>query len=155
MMDYTVDTYASHEDTFTYLSFAKKVAQTTYEYSQKGYVVYSDLDMYPEPHIYYAYWNKISPEITQQAMRKIYSEAEGFERPQQFGDAVFFEGGKIHTLACNTDYSKPTLFITNDPVSLPVHKIIKDNTLSYNIIYVYELDEIRANKTELLSFCNQ
>jgi len=153
-LNYVVDTYASHEISGTYLSYAKKSAQLSYEYIQKGYLVYADHDLYPEPHIYYAYWNRIDPKTTQASLGGFYTESTGFERPTQFGENLIFEAGNIKSLACNKEYITPTVFFTNDPIVLPAQHIIKDNTGSYDLIHVYELDAIRSDKKALLSFCN-
>jgi 4-amino-4-deoxy-L-arabinose transferase-like glycosyltransferase len=153
-INYLVDTYASHEISGTYLSYAKKAAQLAYEYVQRGYIVYSDHDLYPEPHIYYAYWNRIDPKITQESLGGLYTETAGFERPTQFGEKMHFEEGNIRSLVCNKKYNQPTVFITNDPITLPAQHLIQDNTGSYNIIHVYDLEVIRADKLYWLNYCS-
>lgn len=138
-ISYTVDTFATHEITSTYLSYAKKVALLEGEYIQKGYTVYADHDLYPEPHLYYAYFNHIDPRITQESFAKVYEEKAGFSRPKQFGDTLFFEKKDISSVDCELNKTNPTVFFTNDSVSnLTPVKIIKDNTHLYSFVYIYE-----------------
>ena len=153
-LTYSVDTYATHENTSTYLSYAKTIAKLSYEYAQDGYIVYADHDLYPEPHMYYAYWNKIDPKLAQESFSNVYQEAEGFSRPTKFGENVNFIAGDVKSLACNPNYNQKTVFITNRQFDFEPKHIVKENTNTYNFAYVYELDEIRANKVALLSFCN-
>ena len=152
--NYAIDSFATHEYEQAYLSFAKDSARLSHEYIQNGFTVYSDYDLYPEPHVYYAYWNKIHPTVTQESLQKLISETEGFERPSRFGDSLFFEDGKLKTLTCDKTYSQPTVFFTNDPIELPAQHLIRENTNSYTFIYVYEMEKLRADPKKLLSFCN-
>lgn len=151
---YAVDTYATNERTSTFLSYAKDIAKLSYEYAQNGYTVYADHDLYPEPHIYYAYWNKIDPKLAQESFANFYQEGSGFSRPTKFGDKVHFQEGDIKSLVCNLTYDQKTVFITNDPVDLTPQKRIQENTNTFTFAYIYELDALRANKVALLSFCN-
>jgi len=151
---YLIDTFATHEIDATYLSYAKKAAQLSNQYIEDGYTVYADYDLYPEPHIYYAYWNRIDPKITQQSLKDLVTESEGFERPTQFGESLLFKEGKARSLTCNKEYIKPTVFLTNDPYDIKPQMIITDNTGSYSEIFVYEMDALREVPQELLSFCN-
>ncbi len=57
-------------------------------------------------------------------------------------------------MICNSNYNKPTVFITNDPIKMPATKIIMDNTDMYKFAYVYDMNNLRNNKIALLSFCN-
>ncbi len=139
IVKYSVDTFATHEITATYLSYAKKVAVLEGEYVKKGYTVYADHDLYPEPHMYYAYFNKIDPRTTQESFAKVYEESAGFSRPKQFGENVFFDTGDISALDCEENKVHPTVFITNDAISnLEPTTTIKDNTRLYSFVYVYE-----------------
>ncbi len=151
---YAVDTYATNEKTATYLSFAKRIAHISYDYAQNDYVVYADHDLYPEPHIYYAYWNQIDPKIAQESFSDFYLEGAGFSRPTKFGDKVHFEEGNIRALACDSTYQLKTVFITNDPIDFIPNAIVDDNTHTYKFAYIYDLDSIRLNKNAMLSFCN-
>jgi len=151
---YAVDTYATNEKTSTFLSYAKTIAKISYEYAQNGYIVYADHDLYPEPHIYYAYWNKIDPRLAQQSFADFYQEGSGFTRPTKFGDSVYFQEGDIRSLACDPSYNQKTVFITNDPVVFAPQQIVKENTNTFTFAYIYELDAIKTNKVTLLSFCN-
>ena len=140
VVKYASDTFAEHEITGTYLSYAKKVARLSHEYVQKGYRVYADHDLYPEPHMYYAYWNQIDPVVTQESFMKVYEESAGFSRPKQFGDALFFEGGNSATFDCTHPSAQPIVIFTNDAKENTVPtKIIKDTTELYSFVYVYEL----------------
>lgn len=147
MAQYASDTYAKHEITGTYLSFAKKIAILSHEYIQKGYLVYADHDLYPEPHMYYAYWNNIDPKITQESFAAVYEESEGFTRPKKFGENLYFEEGSLNNQECEESEKMQTVFITNDekPNRVPV-KIIKDNTDLYNLVYVYEMGMLCREK---------
>lgn len=136
---YSVDTFATHEITATYLSYAKRVAMLEGEYLKKGYTVFADHDLYPEPHMYYAYFNKIDPRITQESFAKIYEESAGFSRPKQFGESLFFEKGDFFALDCELNKIKPSVFFTNDALEkIEPITIIKDNTHLYSFVYVYE-----------------
>lgn len=154
-INYMIDSFATHEYEQTYLSFAKETAQLSHEYIQKGYTVFADYDLYPEPHMYYAYWNRIDPKVTQQSFSALNIEKEGFERPTQFGDYLFFADGKVKSLTCDKEYNKPTVFFTNDPIELANQHEIKENTKSYTFVYVYEMEELRSDPKKLLSFCNE
>lgn len=138
VLNYSVKTYASHEITATYLSYAKKVAILSHEYIEKGYTVYADHSLYPEPHIYYAYYNQIDPTIIQDSFAKVYEESEGFSRPKQLGEKMFFERGNIDTVSCEP--GNQVVFITRDelPGREPT-QIIKDNTELYSFAYVYDV----------------
>ena len=151
---YGVTTYATHEGTATFLSYAKKIAVLSHQYAQDGFVVYADHDLYPEPHMYYAYYNHIDPVLTQQSFANIYEESTGFTRPTQFGNRVFFEEGNSKSLTCDSEYTQPTVFITNDPQKFTPTKTIQDNTNTYDFAYVYTIEAMRSEKTKLLSFCN-
>lgn len=153
ILDYSAATYAAHEDTMTYLTFAKKVALISHEYVENGYVVYADHDLYPEPHVYYAYWNQINPEVTQQSFANVYQESAGFERPVQFGERMLFKEGNIRSLVCDPAYTQQTVFITNDPINFESQRVIQDNTNTYTLIHIYELDALRADPIKLLNFC--
>lgn len=143
MVKYAAYTFAGHEITATYLSYAKKVAKLSYEYVEKGYTVYADHDLYPEPHVYYAYFNQIPPQLTQEAFAQVYEESAGFSRPKQFGKHIFFESFNTGSVDCNKIESNPIVVITNDKnESLSPTKIIKDNTELYELIYVYDLGQV-------------
>ena len=152
---YATDTFATHESSSTYLSHAKRISLLSYEYIQKGYIVYADHDLFPEPHIYYAYWNRIDPAITQRSLGEVYTESEGFARPKQFGETMFFEAGNIRALTCDSAYTTPTIFISNDPPEKiePIHSI-KENTNTHTFAFVYDMETIRSNKLEYLTLCN-
>jgi 4-amino-4-deoxy-L-arabinose transferase-like glycosyltransferase len=151
---YTTNTFASHEGAATYLSFANDISQLSYKYVQNGYTVYADHDLFPEPHMYYAYWNRIDPRIAQESFKKVYTENSGFERPKQFGEHMFFETGNIGELTCDKNYNQPTLFITNDPHKLIPVTQIKENTNTHTFAYVYDMHNIRSNKVEFMKLCN-
>lgn len=139
VLRYTVDTFATHEITSTYLSYAKKVAKLEGEYVAKGYTIYADHDLYPEPHMYYAYFNHIDPKITQESFAQVYQESDGFSRPKQFGETVFFEKGDFDALDCKLNATRPTVFFTNDALeNITPIQTIKDNTHLYSFVYVYE-----------------
>lgn len=136
---YVTHTFAGHEITATYLSYAKKIAKISHEYIQKGYIVYADYDLYPEQHIYYAYWNKIDPLVTQQSFAKITNESSGFARPKQFGDNLYFDGDNIQSFSCDQALEKPTVHITNEARIKDIpSQIIRDNTNLYAFAYIYE-----------------
>jgi len=139
---YAVSTFAEHEITSTYLSYAKKVTRIAHEYIQKGYVVYSDNDLFPEQHIYYAYWNQIDPLVTQKSFAQVSNEVDGFSRPKQFGENLYFSEENIKTFNCSDTHGKPIVIITNDNrVNDIPSRIVKDNTNLYNFAYFYESDQ--------------
>lgn len=154
IVNYTTNTFAAHESESTFLSYAKRISFLTHEYAQKGYVVYSDYDLFPEPHIYYAYWNRIDPKITQESFSKLVSEDSGFERPTKFGENIYFESGNLKSLTCNKEYNQPTIFITNDPVDFNPIKEIKENTNTHTFAFLYDLEEMRSQKAKYLNLCN-
>jgi 4-amino-4-deoxy-L-arabinose transferase-like glycosyltransferase len=136
---YMASTYVAWENTGTYLSFAKKIAKLSYDYAERGYVVYADFNLYPEPHIYYAYWNKIDPLIAQQSFVNVLNEADGFSRPRQFGDQVFFEKGDTDLINCQSDTIPLIVYFRKEPISgVQAVQIIRDNANIYDFAYVYE-----------------
>lgn len=139
IIQYMTDTFATHEITSTYLSYAKKVAILEGDYVKRGYIVYADHTLYPEPHIYYAYFNQIDPRITQESFAQVYVEEAGFSRPEQFGEKVFFKSGDINQVNCYLEKTQPTVYITKDEIpNLKPIKSIKDNTNLYAFAHVYE-----------------
>lgn len=142
MVNYASDTFAGNEIEATFLSYAQKAAKIAYKYEKQGYVVYADHDLYPEPHVYYAYYNQIPPQETQASLSEVYQEDAGFTRPKQFGQQMHFEQGDLNAVDCE-NLEQPTVFITNDKhPSLEPTDSIKDNTGLYEFIYIYTTDDI-------------
>jgi 4-amino-4-deoxy-L-arabinose transferase-like glycosyltransferase len=140
---YATDTFATHEITATYLSYAKKIARISHDYVEQGYTVYADHDLYPEPHIYYAYWNQIDPKITQESFLQVYEESAGFSRPKQFGEKLNFNEGNLQSFNCDDLPTEPTVFITNNSLkNVNPTKIISDNTELYKFAYIYEVKDL-------------
>jgi len=151
VLNYSVDTFAEQADTASFLSYAKKVALLEGEYIKNGYVVYADQNLYPEPHIYYAYFNRIDPQLTQASFAQVYQESTGFSRPQQFGDNLFFYSADSKTFFdCQSDEDMQRVHITKNPIDgLTPATVVKDNTQLYGYAYVYEGSEICAkNKNQ-------
>lgn len=144
VLNYCVDTFAEHENTASFLSYAKKVALLEGEYVKEGYVVYADHNLYPEPHIYYAYFNKIDPRLTQKSFAQVYKDVAGFSRPKQFGDTIFFYSEDTNIFSnCRADNFIQEIYITKNPIEgLKPVTIIKDTTHQYAFAYVYEGSEI-------------
>lgn len=147
MVKYASDTFAGHEINATFLSYARKTAVLQHEYIQQGYTVYADHDLYPEPHVYYAYYNQIDPRLTQSSLAAVYSESAGFTRPKQFGEKLFFEEGNSNAYDCTTKDTNPTVYMTNDKKEfINPTKIIKDNTNLYEFIYIYTSEDLCKEK---------
>jgi len=144
VLNYSIDTFAGQENTASFLSYAKKVALLEGEYIKNGYVVYADQNLYPEPHIYFAYFNKIKPKLTQESFAQVYEDTAGFSRPQQFGNNLFFYSADSKTFFdCKSDEPIKRIHITKNPIDgfEPV-AVVKDNTQLYSYAYVYEGSEI-------------
>lgn len=132
-------THVGLENPPTYLSFAKKIAVIAHDYVEQDYTVFADYDLYPEPHIYYAYWNKIDPVVTQQSFANVLLEQEGFSRPKQFGEKMIFERGSLNLIDCQAKEIPKIAYIRKDQIKgvSPI-KVVKDNANQYDFAYVYE-----------------
>jgi len=132
-------THVGLENPPTYLSFAKKIAVIAHDYIEQDYTVFADYDLYPEPHIYYAYWNKIDPVVTQQSFANVLLEQKGFSRPKQFGEKMIFERGSLNLIDCQAKEIPKIVYIRKDQIKgvTPI-KLIKDNANQYDFAYVYE-----------------
>lgn len=137
--NYMISTSMNHELTNSYLSYAKKISNIAYDYVERGYRVYADLELYPEPHIYYAYWNKIDPILTQQSFRTLIAEDSGFTRPTQFGGQMFFEKFNLATINCDSPDIKTTALIRKEQLpNIQALQVIRDPSNTYDIAYIYE-----------------
>lgn len=138
-LKYMSITYIGLENTSTFLSYAKKIAQIEHDYIQRGYTVYADYNLYPEPHIYYAYWNKIDPAITQQSFANVLLEQEGFSRPKQFGERMIFERGSLNLIDCLATEIPKIVYIRTDQINgVTAIRVVKDNANQYDFAYIYE-----------------
>ncbi len=132
-------THVGLENPPTFLSFAKKVAQIEHDYIEQNYTVYADYDLYPEPHIYYAYWNKIDPVVTQQSFANVLLEQKGFSRPKQFGERMIFERGSLNLIDCQASEIPKIVYIRKDQINgVTAIRVVKDNANQYDFAYVYE-----------------
>ena len=137
--NYMISTSMNHELTNSYLSYAKKISNIAHDYVERGYRVYADIELYPEPHIYYVYWNQIDPLLTQQSFKTLIAEDSGFTRPTQFGEQMFFKKFNLADTDCGSQDIEAIALIRKEQLpDIQALQVIRDNSNTYDIAYIYE-----------------
>lgn len=110
---FSIPTYLanSYGQSHTWLAYGQQVAYQTAQYEKLDYPIFIDPHLIPEPHIFLAYWNKISPQQYQQLAKKPVTDALGFQRPTQLGNQIKFQLPTEDDL----DLQKPFIVIAHQP----------------------------------------
>jgi len=152
---YSLTKYALvvYSESQQFLSQSKEISTTAYAYYQKGYAVYFDQEILSEPHVFFAFWNNMDPQIYQATNKVISVDEKGFMRPSQLGDRLFFYRPEIDKIVCDPKVIAPTIFITSQPLPFAPEKTIMNNTGVYKLGSFYDLTSMRAQKPVLSQFC--
>lgn len=150
VMNYSTATYANSQD---FLGHGKELAESIYPYFEQNYTIYMDEDLIAEPHIYFAYWNRLDPVVYHQLRGESPEDTYGFSRPLQLGENLLFHQANINKLVCDPSYTTPTLFVTRQAMLFSPQKVIRNNTQALRLVELYELSEMRKQTKVLTAYC--
>jgi 4-amino-4-deoxy-L-arabinose transferase-like glycosyltransferase len=150
VINYSSTTFANSQD---YLGHGKEVVTTAHPYYLQNYKIYTDEDLMAEPHIYFAYWNRIKPSEYHNLIRDVSIESGGFTRPQQLGNNLFFKQADIKNKVCSDIIFSPTLFITRIQLPFEPDHVIKNYSQALDLVYFYNLETMLKQEKLVLSYC--
>lgn len=150
MLEYSETTYGKSQD---FVGHSRELATLAYQYNHDGYVVYIDPKTLPEPHIYLAFWNQVPAQQFQVMQKNSTNSENGFSRPTQLGDSIFFKEPSVNEIVCNPKIREKIVFFVPTKLNFTPNRVILNKTNVHTMAFVYELASMRSQPLPLSGIC--
>ncbi len=108
----------------------------------------------PEPHIYVAYWNDMSPTLYQSLVSNVFSDTQHFSRPRKLSDTFILDQVDARKIICSSQHTaQHTVLITNESLPFKGTTEVFAETKVHKFATVYDVQRLKDQPKVLAAYC--